>query len=82
MSAPRAIWVVFQPGWGAPEGKGLLGGDARLRTIRKVLVSYPEVRHIRPDRISLDAQAEPRLLESVARFVARQQWLVTSVEVR
>ncbi len=82
MSAHRAIYVMLHPGWGAPEGKGRLGEDARLRTIRKVLVSYPEVRHIRPDRISLDAQTEPRLLESVARFVARQQWLVTSVEVR
>lgn len=81
-SGSRSIRVIFQPGWGAPEGKGLLGEGERIRTLRKVLVSYPEVRHILPDRISLDAAAEPRLLESVARFLQRQEWLVQSVEVR
>lgn len=80
--AARSIRVTFQPGWGAPEGKGLLGEQERLRTLRKVLVSYPEVRHISPDRISLDGAAEPRLLETVARFLQRQEWLVQSVEVR
>lgn len=85
MTAPaphRAIRVTLQPGWGAPDGKGLLGEDRRIRTLRRVLVSYPEVRHIVPDRISLSAEAEPRLLEAVARFLGRQQWLVKSVEVR
>ncbi len=77
----RWIRVVFQPGWGAPEGKGLLGEHERVRTLRRVLVSYPEVRHILPDRVSLDAAAEPRLLATVARFLERQQWLVQSVEV-
>lgn len=80
--AARSITIVFQPGWGAPEGKGLLGEQERIRTLRKVLVSYPEVRHIRPDRISLDAAVQPRLLETVARFLQRQDWLVQSVEVR
>lgn len=71
----------LQPGWGAPAQKGLLGGDARVRTLRKVLVSYPEVRHILPDRISFESTADPRLLETVARFLERQQWLVRGVEV-
>ena len=78
----RSIRVIFQPGWGAPEGRGLLGEQERIRTLRKVLVSYPEVRHILPDRISLDAAAETRVLETVARFLQRQEWLVQSVEVR
>ncbi len=85
MTAPaphRAIRVTLQPGWGAPDAKGLLGEDRRIRTLRRVLVSYPEVRHIVPDRISLSAEVEPRLLEAVARFLGRQQWLVKSVEVR
>jgi len=42
-------------------------------------VSYPEVRHIVPDRISLDATAEPRTLETLVRFLERQTWLVKSV---
>lgn len=77
----RQIRVIFQPGWGAPEGNGLLAEEARVRTLRRVLVSYPEVRHILPDRISLDSEAEPRLLQTVARFLGRQAWLVKSVEV-
>jgi hypothetical protein len=46
-----------------------------------VLVSYPEVRHILPDRISLEPTAEARTLETVVRFLERQQWLVKSVVV-
>lgn len=81
-AAARSIKVTFRPGWGAPEGKGLLGGEERIRTLLRVLVSYPEVRHILPDRISLDAAAEPHLLDTVARFLQRQEWLVQSVEIR
>src|SRR5207249_11869073 len=44
--APRAIRLVFRGEWNAPGGRGLLGPDPRLRTLRKVLVSYPAVRHI------------------------------------
>jgi len=42
-------------------------------------VTYPEVRHILPDRISLEATTDPRTLETVSRFLQRQQWLVTVV---
>jgi len=80
-SAPRAIRLVFRGEWNAPGGKGLLGPDPRLRTLRKVLVSYPAVRHILPDRISLEASAEGRTLDAVARFLERQHWLVKSVIV-
>ena len=47
----------------------------------KVLVSYPEVRFALPDRISLDAAASAPLLESIARFLSRQTWLVRRVEI-
>jgi hypothetical protein len=44
-----------------------------------VIVTYPEVRHILPDRISLDASTEPRTIEAVVRFLQRQHWLVSAV---
>jgi hypothetical protein len=81
MPAPRAIRVSCRPEFAAPEGQGLLDGDPRARTLRRVLVSYPDVRHIRPDRVSLDAGADARTLETIARFLERQHWLVTAVTV-
>jgi hypothetical protein len=81
MLAPRGIRVRFRPGRDIDSDRGLLGNDERIRTLRKVLVSYPEVRHIVPDRVSLDPNTDPRLLETVARFLERQQWLVRDVEV-
>ena len=81
MAAPRAIRVSCRPEFAAPEGQGLLAADPRVRTLRRVLVSYPDVRYILPDRISLEPTADPRTLETVARFLERQQWLVTSVVV-
>ena len=81
MSPPRAIHIAFQKEWAAAEGRGLLAADPRVRTLCRVLVTYPEVRHIVPDRISLDGSADERTLESVVRFLERQQWLVKSVRV-
>jgi hypothetical protein len=78
----RELRVSFQPGWGAPTGKGLLANDQRVRTLRRVLVTFPEVRHILPDRISVDVGADARLLESIAVFLKRQRWLVKAVEIR
>ena len=37
--------------------------------------------YILPDRISLDASADPRTLETMARFLERQSWLVRRVAV-
>lgn len=71
---------MFREPWRPPAGRGFLGGDPRLRTLRKVIVTYPAVRHILPDRISLDANADPRVVETVTRFLQRQQWLVSAVE--
>ena len=52
-----------------------------MRTLRKALVRYPDIRHILPDRISLEATADARTLETVVRFLERQDWLVTSVNI-
>jgi len=73
---PRSIRLVFKGEWTAPGSKGLLGSDPRLRTLRKVLVSYPDVRHIVPE-----ASADSRTLDAVARFLERQHWLVKSIAV-
>lgn len=81
MSDPRAIRVQCRREFAMPDGQGLLAQDPRARTLRKVLVSYPEVRHIRPDRISLEAGVDPRTIDTVVRFLERQQWLVTAVVV-
>ena len=81
MTAPRAIRLVFQKDWAASESRGLLAPDPRVRTLCRVLVTYPEVRHIVPDRISLDAAASERTLETVVRFLERQHWLVKSIVV-
>jgi len=42
-------------------------------------VTYPEVRHILPDRISLDPGTEPRTIDAVVRFLQRQHWLISAV---
>jgi hypothetical protein len=81
MTGPRSIRVRFQQRWAAPERRGLLAPDPRVRTLCRVLVTYPEVRHIAPDRVSLDAAADPRTVDTVVRFLQRQQWLVESVAV-
>jgi hypothetical protein len=83
--AARTLRIAFEPGWdpsaAAPGHRGLFAADPRVRTLLKVLASYPEVRFVLPDRISLDAAAGPPLLESIARFLARQTWLVRRVDV-
>ncbi len=79
---PRRIVVVFRSDWAARDGRGLLSSEPRVRTLRKVLVSYPDVRHILPDRVSLAAGADPRMLDTVARFLARQHWLVRAVAIQ
>jgi hypothetical protein len=81
----RTLRVGLQTDWdphtARPGRQGLLAWDARVRTLVRVLVSYPEVRYILPDRISLDAGADPRTLETMARFLERQSWLVRRVAV-
>jgi hypothetical protein len=81
MSRPRSIRVQCRREFAMPDGQGLLTQDPRARTLRKVLVSYPEVRHIRPDGISLDAGTDARTIDAVVRFLERQHWLVDSVAV-
>ncbi len=58
-----------------------MSSDQRVRTLRKVLVTYPDVRHILPDRISLEASADPSVVDTLTHFLERQQWLIKSVSV-
>jgi hypothetical protein len=53
--------------------------DPRARTLLRVLVSYPEVRYVLPDRVGLEAGADARLIETLLRFLGRQEWLITRV---
>jgi len=79
----RWLRAAFQPAWepgaGDPGRRGFLAPDARVRTLLRVLVSYPEVRYVLPDRVALQGGADARLIETVLRFLARQRWLVTGV---
>lgn len=61
--------------------QGLLSSDPRVRTLRKVLVTYPDVRHILPDRISLEQTTEATVVETLRHFLERQHWLVKTVVV-
>ncbi len=78
---PRSIRVIFQERWAPPRAKGLLDVDPRVRTLVKVLLSYPEVRHVLPSEVSLDPGAAPNVLETMGKFISRQRWLVKRVEI-
>jgi hypothetical protein len=71
--------VVFREPWNRRDGRGFLDSDPRIRTLRRVIVTYPDVRHILPDRISLESSTDPKTIETVSRFLQRQQWLVSAV---
>ncbi len=75
---PRRLHVHLRDEWA--DEQGLFASDPRVRTLRRVLVSYPEVRHILPDLISLESAVEARVVETLAQFLQRQQWLVKSVD--
>ena len=81
----RSLRVVLQPDWdpeaGSPGHRGLFASDPRVRTLLRVLLSYPEVRYALPDRVSLEPGASPALLETVARLLDRQSWLVKRVSI-
>ena len=76
---PRQITVRVRDEWAGEQG--LFASDPRVRTLRRVLVSYPDVRHILPDRISLEAAVDNRVVETLTQFLQRQQWFVKSVEL-
>jgi len=79
----RWLRAAFQPAWdpGAEDAgrRGFMAPDPRARTLLRVLVSYPEVRYVLPDRVGLQAGADPRLIETLLRFLGRQEWLITRV---
>ena len=85
VAGARTLRLAFEPE-ADPEAsgsgrRGLFAADPRARTLLRVLLSYPEVRYIVPDRISLDVAAGPVLLETIARFLERQRWLVRRVVI-
>ena len=79
----RWLRAAFQPAWdpgaGDPGRRGFMADDPRARTLLRVLVSYPEVRYVLPDRVGLEAGADARLIETLMRFLRRQEWLITRV---
>jgi hypothetical protein len=79
VTATRSLRLRFQADW--TDTRGLLAADPRVRTLCRVLVTYPDVRHIVPDCISLEGNADPKTIETVVRFLERQHWLVKAVEV-
>jgi len=86
MSEGREVRLTFQPDWDPgpadPGRGGLLARDPKVRTLLKVLVSYPEVHYVLPDRIHLDQASDPRLIDTIQRFLERQSWLLRTVTVR
>jgi hypothetical protein len=83
VSAGRNLQLALQPAWEAPgEGRtpaGLLSPDPRVRTLLRVLLSYPDARFVLPDRVNLAAGVDPRLVDTLTRFLERQRWLVRGV---
>ena len=85
LEVPSGRWLqaVFQPAWdpgvGDPGRRGFLAPDPRARTLLRVMVSYPGVRYVLPDRVGLEAGTDARLRETLLRFLGRQGWLVTRV---
>jgi hypothetical protein len=77
----RGIRVLLRGEWSGPAGRGLLSSDQRVRTLRKVLVTYPDVRHILPDRVSLEEATEPAVVETLKHFLERQHWLLKTVVI-
>jgi hypothetical protein len=79
----RWLRAAFQPAWDPGAGdagrRGFMAPDPRARTLLRVLVSYPEVRYVLPDRVGLEAGADARLIETLMRFLGRQEWLITRV---
>lgn len=83
MSEPagRQIRIRLREPWAAPRGLGLFAPDQRVRTLRRVLVTYPDVRHILPDRIRLGAGVDGKVVETIVQVLKRQHWLVAAVDV-
>lgn len=79
----RCLRAAFQPAWDPGDGdagrRGFMAPDPRARTLLRVLVSYAEVRYVLPDRVGLEAETDARLIETLMRFLRRQEWLITRV---
>lgn len=74
-----AFHPALDPGAGDAGRRGFMADDPRARTLLRVLVSYPDVRYVVPDRVALEPTADARLVETLMRFLGRQEWLITGV---
>ena len=44
-------------------------------------MTYPDVRHVLPDRISLEGSTDPSVIETLKHFLERQHWLLNTVVI-
>lgn len=44
-------------------------------------MTYPDVRHILPDRVSLEPTTEAAVAETLKHFLERQHWLLKAVVI-
>jgi hypothetical protein len=65
----------------ACDRRGLLASEPRAQALRKALVAHPGVRHILPDRVSLDAAVESHVLNAIVRLVEQHRWLASSATI-
>jgi hypothetical protein len=70
----RIVSVRFLDG--VVDGRGLLGADPRVRALCRTLVALPGVRHVLPDRVSVDGDTE-----AVVERLRGERWLVESVRL-
>src|SRR5207244_10742885 len=74
---PRRILVRLRDEWAGE--RGLFASDPRVRTLRRVLVSYPEVRHFLHDIISLEGVVEARVVDTMNEFLMLMNWTENAV---
>ncbi len=44
-------------------------------------MTYPDVRHILPDRVSLEDTTDTAVVDTLKHFLERQQWLLKAVVI-
>jgi hypothetical protein len=74
----RTIRISLRP---ECDRQGLLASEPRAQALRKALVAYPGVRHVLPNRVSLDAAVESHVLNAIVRLVEQHRWLASSATI-
>lgn len=72
----REIKIQFNTDWENKHKKGLLVNDQKTKTVIKVIISYPEIRHIVPSAIRFDSNVSEKTIETIANFLERQKWMI------